>query len=658
MRAHLPLLLVLGLLYAACQSTSQPTEAEFQNRYSDPEMVRIADFQDRRNTDSLLPYLSHEQTAYRAAAAEALGSVQDSLALPALGELVKDSEPEVVAAAVYALGQLRDSVAAVPLVALLGQDLPGPVWQLLPEALGKGGTLADLERLLEQARRDAAFFRGLYQFGLRGIAPLEAQEAAVEALLTPDQPTVFFASAFLARLRAVDSTVVPQVQAVWDKVSDPESRSHLVRVFRHHPTPESQELLARVMATPAEDYRVRANAARSFSLENPHPELENAFANGLSAPETQVQVAAAERILEKPEVASLGFLQEQIQSASHWRARTLLYQAALQQALATSNPDLTGELSSEMMDRFRSSSSRYERGNLLNALGVNPDYLDSLANFVYNDEDPAIRSYAMLGIANLFSSPHAPKATKRFVILREAMMSGDEAVMAIAAVELRNPEGMFKGPEFNYEFLDTAWAMAVSMQNLETQIEIEKTQQFLADLPAQPAKEIPFSNPIEWSLVERIDHEATFTFVTNQGEIVLRLMVDEAPGTVANFVRLAEAGFFDGKTFHRVVPNFVAQGGCTRGDGWGSTPETIRSEWPTLHYQTGSVGVASAGKDTESCQFFITHSPTPHLDGRYTIFAQVIQGMDIAHRIEMGDFIQQVKLTGVKSNGQSDAGSL
>jgi cyclophilin family peptidyl-prolyl cis-trans isomerase len=93
-----------------------------------------------------------------------------------------------------------------------------------------------------------------------------------------------------------------------------------------------------------------------------------------------------------------------------------------------------------------------------------------------------------------------------------------------------------------------------------------------------------------------------------------------------------------------VVPNFVIQGGCNRGDGWGSEDYSIRSEFSMRRYTEGSVGMASAGKDTEGTQWFITHSPTPHLDGRYTIFAVVEEGMDVVHKIEVGDLIEKVEL--------------
>ena len=91
------------------------------------------------------------------------------------------------------------------------------------------------------------------------------------------------------------------------------------------------------------------------------------------------------------------------------------------------------------------------------------------------------------------------------------------------------------------------------------------------------------------------------------------------------------------------MPDFVIQGGCPRGDGFGGLPETIRSEFSYQEYiEEGMVGIASAGKDTESCQFFITHSPTPHLNGRYTIFAKVKDGMEVVHQLEVGDQILHI----------------
>lgn len=131
---------------------------------------------------------------------------------------------------------------------------------------------------------------------------------------------------------------------------------------------------------------------------------------------------------------------------------------------------------------------------------------------------------------------------------------------------------------------------------------------------------------------------------TRRGEIVFDLLPGAAPNTVANFVKLAASGYFDGLRFHRVVPGFVTQDGDPRGDGWGGPGYAIRCEYNDLHYETGMVGMALSGKDTGGSQYFITHTPQPHLDGKYTIFGRVTRGMDAIARLARGDKIEKVEL--------------
>jgi peptidylprolyl isomerase len=148
----------------------------------------------------------------------------------------------------------------------------------------------------------------------------------------------------------------------------------------------------------------------------------------------------------------------------------------------------------------------------------------------------------------------------------------------------------------------------------------------------------------EWNLLESIKPHQHVSIITNRGEITLELLKDHAPFTVLNFVKLIKNKFYDGLIFHRVVPNFVVQGGDPRGDGWGGPGYSIRTEISLVKYERGSCGMASAGKDTEGSQFFITHSATPHLDGRYTIFAKVIKGMDVVDRLQIGDTMKTIQL--------------
>jgi peptidyl-prolyl cis-trans isomerase B (cyclophilin B) len=125
--------------------------------------------------------------------------------------------------------------------------------------------------------------------------------------------------------------------------------------------------------------------------------------------------------------------------------------------------------------------------------------------------------------------------------------------------------------------------------------------------------------------------------VTPRGAIELELLPEVAPMAVESFVRLALGGFYARAIFHRVVPNFVIQGGCPRGDGWGGPGYALRGEISPESYGVGTVGMADAGLDTAGSQFFITHSPQPHLDGRYTVFARVVAGMGVVDRIQQGD---------------------
>ncbi len=132
---------------------------------------------------------------------------------------------------------------------------------------------------------------------------------------------------------------------------------------------------------------------------------------------------------------------------------------------------------------------------------------------------------------------------------------------------------------------------------------------------------------------------------TEKGKMIVELFDEDAPQTVANFEKLIKEGFYDGLTFHRVIPNFVIQGGCPKGTGSGGPGYTIKCETansPNKH-QRGSLSMAHAGKDTGGSQFFICHSPQPHLDGKHTVFGRVTEGIDVVDQISAGD--KMVKLT-------------
>ena len=131
---------------------------------------------------------------------------------------------------------------------------------------------------------------------------------------------------------------------------------------------------------------------------------------------------------------------------------------------------------------------------------------------------------------------------------------------------------------------------------------------------------------------------------TDGGTLAIRLFTRDAPLTCWNFARLCERSFYDGGSWHRVVPDFVLQDGCPRGDGWGGPPWQIRCEINRHRYDRGALGMALSGKDTGGSQFFLTHSEQPHLDGGYTVFGSMESGQSIADRIVQGAPIHRIRV--------------
>jgi peptidyl-prolyl cis-trans isomerase B (cyclophilin B) len=135
---------------------------------------------------------------------------------------------------------------------------------------------------------------------------------------------------------------------------------------------------------------------------------------------------------------------------------------------------------------------------------------------------------------------------------------------------------------------------------------------------------------------------------TSKGTMLVELYAKETPGTVENFVKLSKKGFYDGLTFHRVIPNFVVQGGCPQGTGVGGPGYTIKCETNAekQYHERGVLSMAHAGKDTGGSQFFICHNRqnTAHLDGVHTAFGKVYEGLEVVDAIKQGDKIEKITI--------------
>ncbi len=186
---------------------------------------------------------------------------------------------------------------------------------------------------------------------------------------------------------------------------------------------------------------------------------------------------------------------------------------------------------------------------------------------------------------------------------------------------------------------DRDWAIRVRAAELLRKL--DPAADLSAMRPAPPPA-VPELNDVHTFIAPPVSPTAYVD--TDKGTIQFELAVIDAPRTVANFVALVRKGYFNGVALHRVVPDFVMQDGDPRGDGEGGPGYTIRDELSQRQFLRGTVGMALDWADTGGSQFFITHSPQPHLDARYTVFGQVISGMEVVDRLSQWDTIVRIRV--------------
>jgi len=160
--------------------------------------------------------------------------------------------------------------------------------------------------------------------------------------------------------------------------------------------------------------------------------------------------------------------------------------------------------------------------------------------------------------------------------------------------------------------------------------------------------EVPAPKPKSYSapppMVIDTGKQYTATIETEKGNLVLELFASDVPITVNNFVFLAREGFYDGTTFHRVIPDFMAQGGDPTGTGRGNAGYRFEDEFTEHTHVAGALSMANSGPNTNGCQFFITYTPQHGLDGKHTVFGQLIEGMEVLEKITNGDVMTRITI--------------
>jgi cyclophilin family peptidyl-prolyl cis-trans isomerase/HEAT repeat protein len=643
------LILLSFILLASCKKNEKTLMANTNkiNKFSDAVLREIYIFQDQRQTDSLLNFFNNESSIYRAESALAFGSVQDTSAITGLIKLLNDSTETVRKNASYALGQIGNSNIEDSLIKQIKKEKSTLVTNTLLEALGKCATEKGVNFLASfygNPVLDEGVSAGLFRASLKSVQTESGLKRIIELIRqNQSDKAKILASTYLARNRTQEVTpYFKTLSSVLKNDNNEFVRMNCASALKQSNHSSIPKVLEGALKSDESEF-VQIGAIRAMQSFGGFGDL---VFNKLDAPKVNIAIVASEyfKIHFKAKFASKLTNNSSILDNYNWRVRSNLLNAMM-----LHNVSGTKEL---ILDRLQKTESDYETSALLMALTGDLESYGHIVERLYKSESKVIRTAAIEALSVIPYHKNFEKYEKKNPAIKQelakyfkyAIESGDVGLVYHASNILRDEKLDLKSIYGNYDFLEVAKNKLQLPIDIEAYQELQKTIDLYNGVESKPIEKST-KHLIEWDVVEQIDAEAKFQIHTTKGIIEWKLDVENAPGTVSEMVSLAKKGFFNGKYFHRVVPAFVAQAGCPRGDGFGGLPYTIRSEFAPLSYIQGAVGVASAGKDTESCQWFISHNPTPHLDGRYTIFAQTISGMDVVNKLEIGDKIEKISFT-------------
>ena len=662
-------LITLSLLFPAVATAQETHSRSADSLLYRPALQRIVDRQVERDGASLIAALEDDDPDVRARAAFALASVQDTAAVEALVARLSDPVPDVRADAAFALGQMPVEGLGTTLLDAFAEETEADVQRQLLIGLGKRGDEASLTRLATTKVPDSLKAEQVLAVGRYGIRDVHAEEAIallLEALRHSEAAVRENAAYYFGRLpeTAPWASVADSLRARLNGLApDDLAAMHLLLGLGRLQAEQDTPLLVRWLED-GTDWRIRTNAARALRDRTDAPSVREALFKALEDTSEHVAIVAAEALagadrwtseeqarardwlrtypdrwrVDSPLLAGIArqgdiaFVEEAFEKRRE-AENPLVYARALpalaqgpgmaafnELALAAQHPDV--RIAYAALEALKERWSR-ERATMPSA----PLYFDLFARAVRRQDlatvyaaAPALADslFQPLGATSVLISTYRdlslPDDVEAMTSILGALGQAGDTTAALLREEVGRPHPVI------------AQAAAGALQALTGE-----------DVAVEPGA-MPTERTIDWDFLREMGAQPELRLETEKGEIVLILETESAPMTTQTLLEAARAGRYDGVPFHRVVPNFVIQGGdYTRRDGFGGNGPFIRSEFTRLPYRRGTAGIASAGKDTEGNQYFVTHSMQPHLDGRYTAFGYVIRGEDVVDRIYEDD---------------------
>lgn len=597
----------------------------------------------------------------------AIGNSQDTTLVSDLEPFLTDDSPLVQNAATFALGLLPCRQSQGLLICLLDLSQDREIIRQAALSLGRIGDRNHIQTIrsrLGNGLSESDFCKSAVYFLQRGIQDDSLLLTCCQLLSSPDQSARQTAAIALRRIRQVKE-VVPYTSLLLsaDDSPDPVVRTTAAYLLRNISFRGKTDLYHRFLRD--SDWRVRHEAALALPFlknstsawvellddssahviaaaqQNPPPDLilnDVVLAktlHNLNSPFRSVRGSAITFIYSREDsllrkiqdslVVEPLFLPDMIDGFQHRMPSRKIYQAIL-----------------PLIDHRQKSVSTAAYGFLVGQLDtlvkkqlLPKNECDRLVRIGLNGEDPVKIYYAAQYVASL-KNPDRKYLNPLYQCLKrhEHYSYTESLLIVIRAIESIHPPD---ATEYLFPLLHC--------KNRALRQEASRVLRESYGLSA--LKSNRYHDPHLYHSLSKLKKYGLNPLVkltTNRGEIVIRCNGYYAPFTLDAFLSQVESGFYNGMAFHRVVPNFVIQSGDPRGDGWGGPEYYLRTERSPLSFETGAVGMANAGPDTEGSQFFITSAPQYHLDTNYTLFGFVIEGLPVVGMIEKGDQIISAKV--------------
>jgi len=589
----------------------------------------------------------------RQMAAFAMGLIGDTAASPALATALTDPDPLIQGRAAEALGMIGEKGAAPPIGAMIARHVNGnalagitPDDMAYPKApaaeavrlgafalvrLGSYEALASA--LLDQSGRPRSRWWPV-AFAFQRVNDPRAATVLLDLFNGEGQLTRAFAARGLAASK--DQRAAPPLLAAAEDAAVPLAvRIQAVRGIASLRDGRGGPVMRRLITSPRVDQNLQLEAIVALSQLR-DPAAVELLIDLVSAQWPSVR-AAALHALALTDVDTFISSISALDPDPHWSVRA---------SLAATLGELARERAQAPLTQMLNDADQRVIPAVLDALAkIGAPNAPEVLLARLKAEDPVVRGAAARGLATI-------KATNAAGALAEAFKTGQRDGLytartnALDALTALDPAAA--RPLLTAALTDRDWAVRV--RAAEHLLKIDRSADVSSMRPAPPPA-VPELAAIDTMISPKVSLQAYID--TTKGMIQIELAVLDAPRTVANFVALVRKNYFRGVQLHRVVPDFVVQDGDPRGDGEGGPGYTIRDEINQRPYLRGAVGMALEWADTGGSQFFIVHSPQPHLDGRYTVFGQVVAGMDIVDRLQQWDTINTIRVwDGVNWIGQ------